>query len=120
MSYSVLVMRPGNRLRELRKAAKLTQIDLADRTGVSQSAISQIENGEVQLNVPWMRAFARILGCAPADLLDPEDNPDRLQDDERQWVQRYRTANEQEKETLQRVSAAVVGYRGPESEEQAA
>lgn len=120
MPYDVYVMRPGNRLRELRKKASLTQVELADRTGVSQSAISQIENGEVSLNVPWMRSFARVLGCAPADLLEAEDNPDRLREDERELVLRYRSGNEQERQTLQRVSAAVVPHRGQDAEDQAA
>lgn len=116
MPYCVLVMRPGNRLRELRKAAKLTQTEMAEQTGVSQSAISQLENGEVALNVPWMRSFARVLKCAPADLLDPEDNPDRLEAEERAWVDLYRQADERERVQLKRVGEAVLGYRGPDAE----
>ena len=118
--YNVVVMRPGNRLRELRKKAQLTQIELADRTGVSQSAISQIENGDVSMTIQWMRAFARALGCAPADLLDADDNPDRLEADERDLVQRYRSASEPLRETLTRVAAAVVPYRGETDDERAA
>ena len=113
-------MRPGNRLRELSKRAGLTQTQLADRTGVSQTRISQIENGEDSMTVQWMRAFARAIGCAPADLLDPEDNPYLLEQDELELVNRYRAADERERETLQRVSAAVLGYRPPEPEDRAA
>lgn len=105
---NVLVMRPGNRLRDLRKRAHITQEQLAELTGVSQPAISQIENGRLSMDIHWMRAFARILGCAPADLLDDEDNPDRLTAEERDLLARYRHANEAERRTLDRVTAAVV------------
>ncbi|MEA3036827.1 MAG: hypothetical protein QOH04_2604 [Sphingomonadales bacterium] len=109
-------MRPGNRLRELRKKAGLTQIELAERTGVSQSAISQIENGETPLNVPWMRTFARVLDCAPADLLVEDDNPDRLKEDERELVMLYRSARAEEQQAIRRVSEAVLPFRRSEGE----
>jgi putative transcriptional regulator len=35
----------GNRLREIRKAAGLTQAEVADRIGVSRQTVNYIENG---------------------------------------------------------------------------
>lgn len=113
-------MRPGNRLRELRKAAELTQQELADVTGVSQAAISQLENGERSMDIAWMRTFARALKCAAADLLDPEDNPDRLDGQERALVTRYRKADTAQRQTLERVAAAVVPLEDAEDQDQAA
>lgn len=104
-------MRPGNRLRELRKAAGLTQQELADVTGVSQAAISQLENGTRSMDLAWMRTFARSLNCAPADLLTDEDNPDRLQPEERELVGNYRTADEIQQEMVQRVASPASTYR---------
>jgi transcriptional regulator with XRE-family HTH domain len=117
--YNVVVMRPDNRLRELRKKKGITQEVLAERTGVSQSAISQLENSEVEMGIKWMRAFARVLECSPADLLNDEDNPDRLAEEERDLVQTYREAAPPERATLARVAAAVVDYRGPRDREEA-
>lgn len=119
MSFSLLFMRPGNRLRELRKAAKLTQAQLAEITGVSQPAISQIENGTRSMDIAWMRTFARALGCAPADLLERADNPDLLDEHERALIERYRQADDRQRETLERVAAAVVPIDEP-AEDQAA
>lgn len=104
-------MRPGNRLRELRKKAELTQQELADATGVSQAAISQLENGERSMDIAWMRTFARALRCATADLLDDEDNPDRLNDSERELVQHYREADDVQRELVERVASPTSAYR---------
>jgi transcriptional regulator with XRE-family HTH domain len=101
-------MRPGNRLRDLRKRAGLTQSELAEATGVSQPAISQIENGVLSMDIQWMRSFARVLGCTAADLLDDDDNPDRLDEEERKLVARFRAADAGQRQTLERVTAAVV------------
>lgn len=113
-------MRPGNRLRELRKAAKLTQAQLAEATGVSQPAISQIENGTRSMDIAWMRTFARALNCAPADLLERDDNPDILDEHERLLIERYRQGDGTQRETLERVAAAVVPLDHGEDHEQAA
>lgn len=97
-------MRPRNRLRELRKAAGLSQVELAERTGVSQSAISQMENDVIAMDTAWMRAFARELGCDPADLLSDHDNPARLAPDERALVEAYRAATPEQRELLLRLT----------------
>jgi transcriptional regulator with XRE-family HTH domain len=56
-----------DRLRDARKAAGLTQIELADRVGVHQTRLSQIEGGAaVDLEMRWRLAVA--LGVDPASL----------------------------------------------------
>jgi transcriptional regulator with XRE-family HTH domain len=116
---NVLFMRPGNRLRELRKKAGFTQERLAEATGVSQPAISQIENGVLSMDIQWMRSFARVLGCSPADLLDEDDNPDRLDDNERALLERFRAADRLQRENLERIAAALVPL-SPEDEAEVA
>lgn len=105
---NVVVMHPDNRLRALRKAAGLTQAELADKTGVSQPAISQLENGQLSMDLQWMRAFARALGCAPVDLLPDEDNPDRLASGERKLVQGLRRADKGTRAVVERMVSAAV------------
>ena len=102
-------MEAGNRLRELRKTKGLTQQQLADATGVTQSAISQIENGAPSMDIKWMRSFARVLECSPADLLTDDDNPDRLRNQfEKHLIERCRKADPTQRDMLDRVTAAVV------------
>lgn len=50
------------RLAELRQALGLTQTELADLIGKSQSAISQIESGEIGLSLEVLRAIVSELG----------------------------------------------------------
>lgn len=113
-------MYPTNRLRELRKQARLSQAQLANLSGLTQSAISQFENDKLPLSTDHMRIFARVLRCTPADLLGDQDNPGRLSEDEMALILRFRAANEMEKGIFQRTAEAIVPYRGEDNDNQVA
>ncbi len=49
-------------LREIRGAAKLTQMELARRTQETQSYISKLERGEVRLDLIQLRTICQALG----------------------------------------------------------
>jgi transcriptional regulator with XRE-family HTH domain len=104
MAY-VFTMHPGNRIRELRKQAKLSQSELAQRSGVSQPYISQIENQDgLSLDIARMRVLAREFDCTPADLLTDADNPDRLSAEERDLIAQFRAAGDNQREMIRRVA----------------
>lgn len=50
------------RLAELRKALGVTQVELAEMIGKSQSAISQIEHGDISLSLDVLRSIVHQLG----------------------------------------------------------
>ncbi|MEV0626752.1 helix-turn-helix domain-containing protein [Nonomuraea wenchangensis] len=53
----------GHHLKELRKAIGKTQAEVAQILGVSQSRISQIENGNIEaMELETLRAYAVALG----------------------------------------------------------
>lgn len=111
MAY-VYAMHPGNRLRELRKAAGMSQIELAQASGVSQPYISQIENQDADsLDIARMRSLARVLGCKTADLLADGDNPDRLSDAERAIIAHFRSAGPGQQEMIRRVAEPIATFR---------
>lgn len=51
-------------LREARKAAGLTQVDLAKRLRQSQSFVSKIERGDRRLDVIQLRTLCRLYGLS--------------------------------------------------------
>lgn len=58
-----------NRIREWRKAARLTQAELAERLQTTNQNLSRYERGERSLTVDLLVQIAPALGCRPADLL---------------------------------------------------
>jgi transcriptional regulator with XRE-family HTH domain len=59
----------GERLRELRLKRKLTQTEVAERSGLLQHHISQLENGVGMPTLATILKLAAAIGCKPADLL---------------------------------------------------
>ena len=53
-------------LRETRQQARVTQVQLADRLGQTQSFISKCERGELRLDLVQLRAFCQSLGTSLA------------------------------------------------------
>ena len=66
----------GERIRELRIAAGLTQTELGDMLGVGASAVAKYENGRVQnLKQSTIAKMAEIFHCAPSYVMALEDAP---------------------------------------------
>ena len=59
----------GDRVRELRLAANLTQAALAENCGLHRTFIGSVERGERNVAVLSLRKIARALRVAPAELL---------------------------------------------------
>jgi len=115
MSAEVLHFRPmtemPNRIRELRMARGWSQDQLAARVGCSKPQISDLERGNRGLDLDWMRRLADALGVLPAHLLSDHDNPERLTDEERALIWRYRDMPAGEREMLERVADVRPAYR---------
>lgn len=54
-------------LKETREEARLTQTDLADRLGLTQSVVSKCERGERRLDIIELRAWCSAMGTDLAD-----------------------------------------------------
>ena len=62
-----------NRVREKREAMRLTQAELAVRTGVSRQAINAIETGKYDPSIGLAHALSRVFGCMIEDIFIFED-----------------------------------------------
>lgn len=81
---------PPNRIRELRRAAGMTQADLADAIGVKQNLIGRYETGDRELSLARLRQIARALHTDVGSLLAPEDNTHGLDEREREVIETMR------------------------------
>ena len=64
----ILLIQFGRRVRELRKAARLSQEKLAFQSELDRSFIGQIERGECNISLKNIGKLARGLDVAPAEL----------------------------------------------------
>lgn len=88
----------GQRLQEIRTDAGLTQTALARALNTSQSAISQMENGEREPSFDMLRRLAKALGVSPAHLLGRD--VDELTPAEQVHFREYRSLPNEAKQEL--------------------
>ncbi len=65
----------GERLRAIRGARRATLKTIADRAGVSESFLSQVERGKASASIASLRRIAGALGVSVADLFEPSGPP---------------------------------------------
>jgi transcriptional regulator with XRE-family HTH domain len=63
----------GVRLRELRGVRRLTLRDVAERAGLSESFLSQVERGRASASIASLRRIADALGIGISDLFQPAE-----------------------------------------------
>ena len=56
-------------IREARKRAGLTQVQLSEATGIDQASISRMENGKQGITLEYLKRIAQALGVEIGDLL---------------------------------------------------
>ncbi|MBA4091411.1 MAG: hypothetical protein C0494_12595 [Sphingobium sp.] len=57
-----------NRISDIRKAAKMSQSDLAEAIGATLSMVGKLERGERDLNSGWLEKISSALNCKPVEL----------------------------------------------------
>jgi transcriptional regulator with XRE-family HTH domain len=65
----------GERLRDIRTLRRATLKTIADRAGVSESFLSQVERGRASASIASLRRIANALGVSVADLFEPSGPP---------------------------------------------
>ena len=56
-------------IRDARKRAGLTQVQLSEATGIDQASISRMENGKQGITLEYLKRIAQALGVELGDLL---------------------------------------------------
>ena len=84
----------GNRIRKYREESGISQKELASRINVSNSRISNWEQGINRPDADFLADLCRALNVSPSILLDVRLSPDDLNDQERKVIRAYRTKTE--------------------------
>lgn len=61
----------GKRIRRLRLACALGQVEFAERVGVANGSVSKLENGRMAISDDLLGSIAQVLDCAPHFLRAP-------------------------------------------------
>lgn len=81
----------GSRIRKYREARGLSQKQLAARLGVSNSRVSNWEQGVNRPDADILADICTALEVSPSQLLDVRVTTDELTDEERRLVAAYRS-----------------------------
>ena len=79
-----------NRIKELRKERKITQVQLAKILNTSQGTIQKLETGQVPLDTRWMRNISSALCVEPYELLPLDMQPKEITPEEREILRMIR------------------------------
>lgn len=84
----------GTKIRKYRERKGISQRELADLIGVSNSRISNWENGINRPDADILADLCRVLNVSPSELLDVRLSTDELSEEERKIIQAYRAKPE--------------------------
>lgn len=87
----------GNRLLDIRKSKGLTQSEVAERSGLSDRAYSDIERGTANMRVETLLGICSALNVTPNDIL--VKNERHLHADKSKMVERLDLCTESELQT---------------------
>ena len=81
----------GNRIRKYREESGFSQKDFAQQLGVSNSRVSNWEQGINRPDADILADICRVLNVSPSELLDVRLSSDDLSEQERKVIKAYRT-----------------------------
>lgn len=84
----------GIRIRKYRELRGLSQKELADLIGVSNSRVSNWEQGINRPNADIISDLCKALDVSPSELLDIQISTDSLNEQERKLISAYRSRPE--------------------------
>ena len=84
----------GNRIKKQRESCKLTQKELAQKIGVSNSRLSNWEQGINRPDADTLASLCRALNVSPSELLDVHLTDTELTAKEMMIIRAYRSKTE--------------------------
>lgn len=87
----------GNRIRKYREELNLSQKQLAEQIGISNSRVSNWEQGINRPDADMLAKICKALNVSPSLLLGVQLSSDELSEHERKLIQAYRTNTDLQK-----------------------
>ena len=84
----------GKRIRNYREASGISQIQLAEKLGISNSRVSNWEQGINRPDADILAEIFRVLEVSPSELLDVHLSADELDGKEKKVIRAYRSKPE--------------------------
>lgn len=98
---------PPNRIREQRQARKLSLQFVADALNTTPTVVGRYETGERPITLHTLRLIARALKTNVGQLLNADDNPDSLNDQETVVIDAMRHGEPHVAEAVVRVAESL-------------
>ena len=98
----------GEKISKLKKAKKMSQIELAKITGISRDAISKYERGDVSPSVEYAKRIAQALGVSLDYLVSDSEQEEVLDNEAVKRVKEIQTLPPQEKDKVFSVVDALI------------
>ncbi len=84
----------GGRIRKYREACGISQVQLAEKLGISNNRVSNWEHGINRPDADILADICRALDISPSELLDVRLSSDELNEKEREIIRAYRSKPE--------------------------
>lgn len=92
MAYKI-----GDKIKQYREQKRLSQKDFAEKIGVSNSRVSNWENGLNRPDCDLLRKICGVLCISPSELLDIHLDTEELTEHEKRLIQNYRIKTDLQK-----------------------
>lgn len=92
MAYEI-----GERIKLFREDRNMSQKDFAEKIGVSNSRVSNWEQGINRPDVDLLKKICEVLNVSPSELLDVHLDTEELTEHEKQLIRNYRMKTDLQK-----------------------
>lgn len=101
-------MKFGEKITKLKKLKKMSQVELAEKTGISRDAISKYERGDVMPSIEYAKRIADILGVSLDYLVSESDKEEALDNEAVKRIKEIQILPKDDKEKIYSVIDALI------------
>jgi len=106
--FTYFFMKLGEKITKLKKQKKLSQVALAETTGISRDAISKYERGDSVPSVDYAKRIADALGVSLDYLVSDSDIEDVLDNDTVNRIKEIQILPDSEKDKIYSIIDALI------------